>query len=71
MRTVIYGDDDEGGDGNGEDGDGDVDAGEDGGDDFPCQGMKTRVVVEPRTRRRSFLPWAARREARGGRVLSR
>ena len=39
--------------------------------DFPCQGMKTRVVVEPRTRRRSFLPWAARREARGGRLLSR
>ena len=59
MRMVIYGDDDEGGDG------------EDGWDDFPCQGMKTRVVVEPRTRRRSFLPWAARREARGGRVLSR
>ena len=63
MRMVIYGDDDEGGDGDGD--------GEDGGDDFPCQGMKTRVVVEPRTRRRSFLPWAARREARGGRVLSR
>ena len=61
MRMVIYGDDDEGDDGDGED----------GGDDFPCQGMKTRVVVEPRTRRRSFLPWAARREARGGRVLSR
>ena len=62
MRMVIYGDDDdEGGDGDGED----------GGDDFLCQGMKTRVVVEPRTRRRSFLPWAARREARGGRVLSR
>ena len=61
MRMVIYGDDDEGGDGDGED----------GGDDFPCQGMKTRVVVEPRTRRRSFLPWAARREAHGGRVLSR
>ena len=64
MRMVIYGDDDD----EGGDGDGDV---EDGGDDFPCQGMKTRVVVEPRTRRRSFLPWAARREARGGGVLSR
>ena len=50
-----------------DDDDGDGDNGE---DDFNCQGMKTRVV-EPRTRRRSFLPWAARREARGGRVLSR
>ena len=54
------------------DDDGDGDNGDDAGgeDDFICQGMKTRVV-EPRTRRRSFLPWAARREARGGRVLSR
>ena len=55
-----------------DDADGDGDNGDDDGgeDDFNYQGMKTRVV-EPRTRRRSFLPWAARREARGGRVLSR
>ena len=59
-------DDDDDGDGD----DGDDAGGEDDYHDFNCQGMKTRVV-EPRTRRRSFLPWAARREARGGRVLSR
>ena len=53
-----------------DDDDGDDAGGEDDYHDFNCQGMKTRVV-EPRTRRRSFLPWAARREARGGRVLSR
>ena len=53
-----------------DDDDGDDAGGEDDYHDFDCQGMKTRVV-EPRTRRRSFLPWAARREARGGRVLSR
>lgn len=44
--------------------------GEDMDQELAIEGMKTRVV-EPRTRRRSFLPWAARREARGGRVLSR
>ena len=60
--------DDEDEDEDDEDGHNGDDAG--GEDDFNCQGMKTRVV-EPRTRRRSFLPWAARREARGGRVLSR
>ena len=54
----------------GDDDDGDDAGGEDDYHDFDCQGMKARVV-EPRTRRRSFLPWAARREARGGRVLSR
>jgi len=45
--------------------------GEDMDQELAIEGMKTRVVVEPRTRRRSFLPWAARREARGGRLLSR